>query len=79
MLFHQNDSLLTNILFTESKETSSEKDSIPLSLRIRAAMATALGASAAHAKLLADQEDREIQLLVATIIETQVYYSFLYL
>lgn len=57
---------------SESKETSSEKDSIPLSLRIRAAMATALGASAAHAKLLADQEDREIQLLVATIIETQL-------
>lgn len=48
------------------------KDDIPLSLRIRAATATALGAAAARAKLLADQEDREIEHLVATIIEAQV-------
>ncbi|KAG5031449.1 hypothetical protein JHK85_015431 [Glycine max] len=45
---------------------------IPLTLRVRAATATALGAAAARAKLLADQEDREIEHLVATIIEAQV-------
>lgn len=56
----------------DTQEASSEKNDIPLTLRIRAAVATALGTAAAHAKLLADQEDREIENLVATIIETQV-------
>lgn len=51
------------------------KNNIPLTLRMRAATATALGAAAAHAKLLADQEDREIEHLVATIIEMQVRYN----
>ncbi|KAG5537234.1 hypothetical protein RHGRI_024622 [Rhododendron griersonianum] len=37
--------------------------------QMRDATATALGGGAARAKLLADQEDREIQCLVATIIE----------
>ncbi|XP_031489972.1 SWI/SNF complex subunit SWI3A isoform X2 [Nymphaea colorata] len=41
-------------------------------LRMRAAVATALGAAAANAKLLADQEDREIEHLVSSIIEAQV-------
>ncbi|CAJ1974338.1 unnamed protein product [Sphenostylis stenocarpa] len=45
---------------------------IPLPLRVRAATATALGAAAARAKLLADQEVREIEHLVATIIEAQI-------
>ena len=57
---------------TESQGTSSEKNAIPLTFRMRAATATALGAAAARAKLLADQEDREIECLAATIIETQV-------
>ncbi|KAL2347065.1 hypothetical protein Fmac_001065 [Flemingia macrophylla] len=48
------------------------KDDIPLTLRVRAATATALGAAAARAKLLADQEYREIEHLVATIIEAQI-------
>ncbi|KAK7411064.1 hypothetical protein VNO78_02432 [Psophocarpus tetragonolobus] len=48
------------------------KVGIPLTLRVRAATATALGAAAARAKLLADQEDREIEHLVATIIEAQI-------
>lgn len=54
------------------QEGSQMKDDIPTTLRIRAAIATALGAAAARAKLLADQEDREIENLVATIIEAQV-------
>ncbi|KAG5540629.1 hypothetical protein RHGRI_020750 [Rhododendron griersonianum] len=37
--------------------------------QMRAATTTALGGVAACAKLLADQEDRGIQCLVATIIE----------
>lgn len=36
-------------------------------------MATAIGATAARAKLLADHEEREMELLMATIIEAQVY------
>lgn len=44
---------------------------------MRTAVAMALGAAAARAKLLADQEEREIEHLVATIIETEVTHSFL--
>lgn len=44
-------------------------------LQVRAATATALGVVAARAKLLADQEDREIEQKVASIIETQVILS----
>lgn len=51
---------------------SSVGESIPLALRMRAAVATALGAAAAHAKLLADQEEREIEHLMTFIIETEV-------
>lgn len=57
---------------------SVDKDDIPLILRIRAAIATALGATAAHAKLLADQEEREIEHLLAIMIETQVNHSLNY-
>ncbi|KAF3437549.1 hypothetical protein FNV43_RR20304 [Rhamnella rubrinervis] len=49
-----------------------KKDDIPLTLRVRAAVATALGAAAARAKFLADQEDREIEHLLAIIIGTQM-------
>ncbi|KAK3043216.1 hypothetical protein RJ639_002459 [Escallonia herrerae] len=56
---------------SETQETLSEK-SIFLTLRMRAASATALGAAAAHARLLADQEDREIEHLVATVMETEL-------
>ena len=65
--------------YTEIQKTSSEKNAIPLPLQMRAAIATALGAAAANAKLLADQEHREIEHLVATIIETQVTLSSLML
>ncbi|KAG6517062.1 SWI/SNF complex subunit SWI3A homolog [Zingiber officinale] len=41
-------------------------------LQIKASIATALGATAARAKLLADQEEREIELLLASIIEAQL-------
>eukprot|EP00271_Cylindrocystis_brebissonii_P006681 TRINITY_DN19445_c0_g1_i1.p1 TRINITY_DN19445_c0_g1~~TRINITY_DN19445_c0_g1_i1.p1 ORF type:complete len:829 (+),score=231.07 TRINITY_DN19445_c0_g1_i1:688-3174(+) len=40
--------------------------------RIRAAAATALGAAAAKAKLLATQEEREMQELVAAVVEKQL-------
>lgn len=59
-------------LSTDIQGISSMKSIIPLNLRMRAATATALGAAAANAKLLADQEDREIEHLVATMIEAQV-------
>ncbi|KAI4342019.1 hypothetical protein MLD38_026682 [Melastoma candidum] len=43
-----------------------------LPLRARAATATALGAAAAHAKLLAEQEGKELQHLMSDIIEAQM-------
>ncbi|KAI4318776.1 hypothetical protein MLD38_032445 [Melastoma candidum] len=43
-----------------------------LPLRARAATATALGAAAAHAKLLAEQEEKELKHLMADIIEAQM-------
>ncbi|KAF5732232.1 SWI/SNF complex subunit SWI3A isoform X2 [Tripterygium wilfordii] len=54
---------------SENEDTSAKND-IPLTLQLRAATATTLGAAAAHAKLLADQEHREMENLVATIIDT---------
>ncbi|KAI3843908.1 hypothetical protein MKX03_001758 [Papaver bracteatum] len=57
---------------SETQEATSEMNHVPIKLRIRVAMATALGTAAAHSKRLADQEDREIEQLVATIIETQL-------
>ncbi|KAJ9676581.1 hypothetical protein PVL29_021879 [Vitis rotundifolia] len=59
-------------ILSEIQKTSSEKNVIPLPLQMRAAIATALGAAAANAKSLADQEHREMEHLVATIIETQM-------
>ncbi|XP_050375830.1 SWI/SNF complex subunit SWI3A isoform X2 [Argentina anserina] len=55
-----------------SQDAFKKKDDIPPTLQIRAAIATGLGAAAARAKLLADQEDREIEHLLATIIGTQM-------
>ncbi|XVE63705.1 hypothetical protein DITRI_Ditri07aG0041300 [Diplodiscus trichospermus] len=57
---------------SDSEENSPKKNDVPLPLRIRAAVATGLGSAAAYAKLLADQEEREIEHLVATIIEAQL-------
>ncbi|KAK1376093.1 SWI/SNF complex subunit SWI3A [Heracleum sosnowskyi] len=53
-------------------QDTSLTNTIPVALRMRAATATALGAAAARAKLLADQEDRVVEHQVATIIEMQV-------
>ncbi|KAK8657811.1 hypothetical protein V6N13_036032 [Hibiscus sabdariffa] len=57
---------------SESQEIPPKKSDVPLPLRIRAAVATSLGAAAARAKLLAVQEERKIEHLVATIIEAQL-------
>ncbi|XP_011073099.1 SWI/SNF complex subunit SWI3A [Sesamum indicum] len=57
---------------SEIQGISCVKSIIPQNLRTRAATATALGAAAANAKLLADQEEREIGQLVATMIEAQL-------
>ncbi|CAM8916000.1 unnamed protein product [Rhodiola kirilowii] len=53
-------------------KTSHESSVVPIALRYRAATATALGAAAARAKLLADKEDRELEYLMAIIIENQL-------
>ncbi|KAL2515055.1 SWI/SNF complex subunit SWI3A [Forsythia ovata] len=57
---------------SETQGPSSHKDTIQINLRMRAATATALGAAAAHAKCLADQEEREMEHLMATMIEAQL-------
>ncbi|XP_039001354.1 SWI/SNF complex subunit SWI3A-like [Hibiscus syriacus] len=57
---------------SESQEIHLKNSDVPLPLRIRAAVATGLGAAAARAKLLALQEEREIEHLVATVIEAQL-------
>lgn len=44
----------------------------PPNLQIRAAIGTALGAAAAHTKLLADQEEREMEHLISIVIENQL-------
>ncbi|KZV44553.1 hypothetical protein F511_17459 [Dorcoceras hygrometricum] len=54
------------------EEASVTKSIIPLNLRTRAAAATALGSAAANAKLLADQEEREIELLISTLLDAQL-------
>ncbi|XP_050225949.1 SWI/SNF complex subunit SWI3A [Mercurialis annua] len=56
---------------SETEETYMGHNDVPLTLRLRTAIATALGAAAAHAKLLADEEDREIENLVTTVLEAQ--------
>ncbi len=43
-----------------------------MAFQARVAVATALGVAAANANLLADQEELEIDNLVASIIDTQV-------
>ena len=54
-----------------------EKKFIANAYQLRAAVATAVGVAAARAKMLADQEEREMELLMASVIETQVkLYSF---
>ncbi|KAL3528200.1 hypothetical protein ACH5RR_012856 [Cinchona calisaya] len=57
---------------SELQETTPQKNVVPLTLRMRASTATCLGAAAAHAKLLADQEEREIEHLLAIVVETQL-------
>ncbi|KAF2311526.1 hypothetical protein GH714_024567 [Hevea brasiliensis] len=57
---------------SEAQETSPGQNEMPLTLRLRTAIATALGAAAMHAKLLADKEDQEIENLVTTMVETQL-------
>ncbi|GLU18575.1 hypothetical protein SLE2022_348670 [Rubroshorea leprosula] len=70
-LHNHEDSEIKKSALTESQETSAKKD-VLLPLQIRAAVATGLGAAAAHAKLLAEQEERDIEHLVATVIEAQL-------
>lgn len=45
---------------------------MPSVAKVRTAAANALASAAVKAKLLADQEEREIQRLVAGVIENQV-------
>lgn len=61
-----------NDIEMDARPSESEKDVIPLPLRMRATSATILGAAAAHAKLLAIQEDKEVERLVSTVVSTQL-------
>ncbi|CAN1189265.1 SWI/SNF complex subunit SWI3A, partial [Linum perenne] len=57
---------------SEARETNFCQNDVPLTLRLRATVAAALGAAAAHGKLLADEEDQQIEALVGIITETQL-------
>uniref|UniRef100_R7W8Z1 SWI/SNF complex subunit SWI3A n=1 Tax=Aegilops tauschii TaxID=37682 RepID=R7W8Z1_AEGTA len=48
-----------------------ERNFISTAYQVRAAVGTAVGVAAARAKMLVDQEEREMELLMASIIETQ--------
>ncbi|KAG0605244.1 hypothetical protein M758_9G042700 [Ceratodon purpureus] len=50
----------------------SEEDGLPSAAQARISVATALGVAAANAKLLADQEEQEIEHLVASVIDNQM-------
>ncbi|ESQ39410.1 hypothetical protein EUTSA_v10001411mg [Eutrema salsugineum] len=56
---------------TDMEEEHADKEDLPVALRIRASVATALGAAAANAKILADQEEREMEHVAARIIDQQ--------
>ncbi|XP_056862596.1 SWI/SNF complex subunit SWI3A isoform X2 [Raphanus sativus] len=56
----------------EQQEDKGTQEDLPVGLRMRASVATALGAAAAHAKILADQEEREMEQLAASIIDQQL-------
>ncbi|CAM0904165.1 unnamed protein product [Alopecurus aequalis] len=49
-----------------------ENKFISTAYQVRAAVGTAVGVAAARAKMLVDQEEREMELLMASIIETQL-------
>uniref|UniRef100_A0A0A9G4S9 ATSWI3A n=1 Tax=Arundo donax TaxID=35708 RepID=A0A0A9G4S9_ARUDO len=49
-----------------------DKKFIFTAYQVRAAVATAIGVAAARAKMHADQEEREMELLMASIVETQL-------
>jgi SWI/SNF related-matrix-associated actin-dependent regulator of chromatin subfamily C len=55
-----------------SNDNTDGNSKLPLAFQARVAVATALGVAAANANLLADQEELEIDNLVASIIDTQV-------
>ncbi|CAN7088209.1 unnamed protein product [Brassica rapa subsp. narinosa] len=56
----------------EQQEEKEGLEDLPVGLRMRVSVATVLGAAAAHAKVLADQEEREMELLVASVIDQQL-------
>ncbi|KAJ3675300.1 hypothetical protein LUZ60_004342 [Juncus effusus] len=56
----------------EATGINKEEDFKSMVYKIRAGVATAIGASAARAKLLADHEEREIELLMSSIIQSQL-------
>ncbi|XP_074278506.1 SWI/SNF complex subunit SWI3A isoform X2 [Silene latifolia] len=70
--FISEDAEMKDASHSSVKEIFSVRESIPLALQTRAAVGTALGAAAAHARLLADHEEKKIEHLVAFIIETQL-------
>jgi len=57
---------------------STATEELPSVAQARVSVATALGVAAANAQLLADQEERVIEHLVAKIIDNQVEYRLWY-
>ncbi|KMZ58117.1 SWI/SNF complex subunit SMARCC2 [Zostera marina] len=67
-----NEPMITEEFETKRAELSSEKNFSHQAFKVRAAIGTAFGSVAAHAVMLATQEEREIEHLVASIIEMQM-------
>jgi hypothetical protein len=63
---------IKSISFTHDSDKKQDKNFVATAYQVQAAVATAFGVAAARAKMLADQEAREMELLMASIIETQM-------
>lgn len=56
----------------DGKSLAGEKEMTTSTVEMRAATATAVGSAAVRAKLLADQEDRDIENLFSTVVDSQM-------
>ncbi|OAY73085.1 SWI/SNF complex subunit SWI3A, partial [Ananas comosus] len=61
-----------DMMLPQRAECQMDKSFGAAAYRMRAATVTAMGAAAARAKLFAEHEEREMQLLMASIIEAQL-------
>ncbi|CAH2057627.1 unnamed protein product, partial [Thlaspi arvense] len=71
-LFHRADGDKDTDMEEQQQGGKEGPQDLPVALRIRASVATGLGAAAAQAKILADEEEREMEHLAASVIDQQL-------